>query len=156
MLEFERTRLRNNGRDDLAEKVTRISESLGDGAGYDILSFENDGRERYVEVKTTSLGMHAPFLVSVNEVEFSEQHCEQYWLYRVFNVAKQPTLFVVRGSLRKCCLEPTQFRASVVRTETNDRTEWRGISATSERTSQEQNDGAEQETRASAAVELDQ
>src|SRR5437763_1631203 len=38
-LAFEQGRLRDAGRRDLARKVDWISESMGDGAGYDILSF---------------------------------------------------------------------------------------------------------------------
>ena len=112
VFKFERSRLLMAGRTELADRVTHISETMGDGAGYDILSFEEDGRERYIEVKTTTLGKNAPFLISVNELEFSEQFAAQFYLYRVFNIAEEPSFFVVRGSLKGCRLEPVQFRAS--------------------------------------------
>ena len=41
---FERQRLQQQDRADLARKVKWISEELGDGAGYDILSFDAKGR----------------------------------------------------------------------------------------------------------------
>ena len=43
-----------DSRDDLARKVIWVSEEEGDGAGYDIESFEPDGRPRLIEVKTTN------------------------------------------------------------------------------------------------------
>jgi hypothetical protein len=42
---FERERLQKLDRPDLAKKIQWISEELGDGAGYDILSFDANGRE---------------------------------------------------------------------------------------------------------------
>lgn len=53
-LKHERAQLRSAGRDDLARKVIWVSEEEGDGAGYDIASFETDGRPRLIEVKTTN------------------------------------------------------------------------------------------------------
>ena len=53
VLASEQTRLTSDGRADLADKIRWVSELDGDGAGYDILSFEKDGSERYLEVKTT-------------------------------------------------------------------------------------------------------
>jgi hypothetical protein len=53
VVELERHRLNLAGRDDLAERIRRISELDGDGYGYDVKSFEPDGKERFLEVKTT-------------------------------------------------------------------------------------------------------
>ena len=50
---YERERLKAAQREDLAVKVEWTSEVRGDGAGYDIHSFEPDGRERLIEVKTS-------------------------------------------------------------------------------------------------------
>lgn len=51
-LRFERWRLRQLGAGELAERVEHVSATEGDGLGYDIRSFEHDGCERYIEVKT--------------------------------------------------------------------------------------------------------
>jgi hypothetical protein len=86
---------------------------LGDGLGYDVLSFTDDVKEMYIEVRATNLGITAPFLISINELEFSNEHTEQFYLYRVFNLAQQsPGLFILKGSLREHRLEPIQFRIS--------------------------------------------
>jgi hypothetical protein len=54
--ELERRRLREAGRDDLADRVEWVAETCGDGIGFDVLSFsETDGAEKFVEVKTTGL-----------------------------------------------------------------------------------------------------
>jgi hypothetical protein len=62
---LERRRLEEAGVPKLAKDVVRISETEGDGAGYDVRSFEADGRLRHIEVKTTTFGKVHPFIVSV-------------------------------------------------------------------------------------------
>lgn len=53
VVEWEKKTLRQCGRQDLASQVEHVSETLGDGVGYDILSFDKYGNEKYIEVKTT-------------------------------------------------------------------------------------------------------
>ena len=112
---LERRRLQEHGRADLARKVQWISDTHGDGAGYDILSFDAaDASERFVEVKTTGLGKFFPFYVTRNEVRYSEAFPRQYDLYRVFQFAKSPRVYVLSGALSKVCrLEAVQYRAVV-------------------------------------------
>lgn len=113
-MEVEHRRLWDAGARRLADKIVHVSKTRGDGLGYDILSFENNGQERLIEVKTTRFGQHTPFFVSQNEVEVSEAHASEYALYRVFAFREQPKLFIVPGSLRESLdLQPIQFRASV-------------------------------------------
>ena len=52
VLEVERRQLARLQRSDLACKVRWIAAEVGDGAGYDILSFDPSGRERLIQVKT--------------------------------------------------------------------------------------------------------
>ena len=59
-------------RADLAAKIDWVSERCGDGTGYDIMSFEEDAVTRFIEVKTTNGGSLTPFIISQNELEFSE------------------------------------------------------------------------------------
>lgn len=61
VVQLERSRLLLAGAAKLAEKVEWTSKVKGDGAGYDVLSFENSGKERFIEVKTTGFGREAPF-----------------------------------------------------------------------------------------------
>jgi hypothetical protein len=109
---FEIARLCAADRESLAAKVERVSHTRGDGAGFDILSFETDGRERLVEVKTTRYGRYTPFFLSRNEVRTSDAYSKQYALYRLFQFRKQPKLFVLPGAVRSSCrLDPSVFEA---------------------------------------------
>jgi hypothetical protein len=63
----ERTRLKVEGREDLAKKVRWVSEEDGDGAGYDILSYTAAGAKRLLEIKTTVGSQTTPFYLSENE-----------------------------------------------------------------------------------------
>jgi hypothetical protein len=113
-IEVERRRLLESGRDDLAAKVEWVSQTCGDGVGFDVLSFdEADDGEAWIEVKTTGLGRHFPFLVTANEVRCSEDCPERFRLYRVFDFGRAPRIYVVPGRLpEKFRLEPVAYRAT--------------------------------------------
>lgn len=112
VLGYEGSRLEDECRPDLAAKIDWISERCGDGTGYDILSFESDDMARFIEVKTTNGSQLSPFIVSRNEVEFSEEAEDAFCLYRVFNFAQAPGLFILRGSLTASVhLETLDYRA---------------------------------------------
>ena len=112
VLEFEHERLWKAGEKELANRIEHTAATKGDGLGYDIMSFEPNGRERLIEVKTTRFGIQTPFYATSGEVDFSQEREEEYHLYRLFSFVKQPRLFVLDGSLRKTCsLEATHFSA---------------------------------------------
>lgn len=114
-LEVEHRRLWEAGHRDLAGRIEHVSLTQGDGLGYDILSFETDGRERLIEVKTTSFGAMTPFFASKREVVVSEERAADFSLYRVFKFRELPKVFVLEGSLRQSCvLDPVQFRAQLL------------------------------------------
>lgn len=90
-----------------------MSDTQGDGAGFDILSFNDQTRHRFIEVKTTNGGLASSFLVSHNELEFSKEASEQFYLYRVFQFRDGPRLFMLSGDLTQHVhLKPTDYRAS--------------------------------------------
>lgn len=112
-LEAEHRRLWEAGARDLAERIEHVSATKGDGLGYDIVSFDLDGRERFIEVKTTAFGSMTPFFASAKEVAVSED-LATFQLYRVFKFRENPRIFTLAGSLRQSCiLDAVQFRASV-------------------------------------------
>jgi hypothetical protein len=114
VLGVEHRRLWESGRRDLAEKLDHVSVSRGDGLGYDVLSFELDGRERLIEVKTTAFGAMTPFFASAREVKVSADAGAAFHLYRVFKFRESPRIFTLVGSLHESCrLDPVQFRASL-------------------------------------------
>jgi hypothetical protein len=114
-VELERQRLLGYGRDDLAKKVEWVSDTSGDGLGFDVLSFDEvDESKRLIEVKTTTMGKYFPFFVTSNEVRCSEAMARQYHLYRLFRFSHRPRLYVLHGALSELCrLEPIAFRATV-------------------------------------------
>lgn len=100
VLEVERSRLHAAGRADLTKGVTWISRDLGDGAGYDILSFDPvTGGEKYIEVKTTRGGIKTPFFLSRNEEAFSREQPKAFHLYRVFEYGEKARIFTLRPPL---------------------------------------------------------
>jgi hypothetical protein len=52
VLAFEHARLRKKGSRALAERIEHVARTKGDGLGYDVLSYETNGEERLIEVKT--------------------------------------------------------------------------------------------------------
>ncbi len=112
VLNFERARLIKAGKESLADRIEHTSAQRGDGAGYDILSFEANGKERLVEVKTTKYGKDTPFYLSRNEVRVSQSHAEQYHIYRLFKFARGPGLFILPGAADQTCeLSPENYLA---------------------------------------------
>mgnify|MGYP003381927593 FL=1 len=84
----------------------------GDYEGYDILSFEENGAERLIEVKTTKYGSETPFFVTRNEVQTSERRAIQYQLYRLFAFRQTPRLYALPGAIGTTCqLSATTFLA---------------------------------------------
>jgi hypothetical protein len=112
-LKHERAQLRSAGRDDLARKVIWVSEEEGDGAGYDIASFETDGRPRLIEVKTTNGWERTPFHITRNELAVAEERRSEWCLLRLWNFSREPRAFELRPPLdAHVSLTATAFQAS--------------------------------------------
>jgi hypothetical protein len=110
IIEFEKWRLISAGKAYLSGRIELISQEQGDGAGYDILSRNTDGSDRFIEVKTTKLSKFTPIYVSRNELSFSKANPSNYFLYRVFQYGSTPKLFTKNGPLDAAChLEPLQY-----------------------------------------------
>lgn len=100
----EQAILRSVGRADLASKIRWVSEEDGDGSGYDIRSWNPDGTERLIEVKTTTGHKATPFLLSENERAFSEERPDAFRLARIYDFAGQPRAFELSPPLDKAVL----------------------------------------------------
>lgn len=110
---FERQRLQQLDRPDLAKKVKWISEELGDGAGYDILSFDAKGKERLLEVKTTVGADVTPFYITTNELSVAAERPDAFRLCRVFDFTEHPRMFELVPPLEKFVhLSPLSYKAS--------------------------------------------
>lgn len=103
VLDLEARRLHAAGKKTLSNRIEHVAVTQGDGLGYDVLSFEEDGSERLIEVKTTAFGELTPFFVSRNELERSKADAERYRLYRLFNFRERPRAFDLRGAIAGHC-----------------------------------------------------
>ncbi len=109
----ERSRLASEGRDDLARRVRWVSQEEGDGAGYDILSFDAGGHERLLEVKTTTGYQLTPFYISENERSLSEERPDTFRLVRVYDFIRRPRAFeLVPPLTNSVLLRPVTHRAT--------------------------------------------
>jgi hypothetical protein len=102
-INYERARLIHAGRESLAGRIEHTAVVRGDCEGYDILSFEESGAERLIEVKTTKYGLETPFFVTRNEVATSEARAGQYHLYRLFEFRSSPRLYTLPGAIGATC-----------------------------------------------------
>ncbi|MFM2024837.1 MAG: hypothetical protein RLZZ56_850 [Actinomycetota bacterium] len=68
VLESEKAYLNSIGRVDLSERVSQVS-LVDDSAGYDVLSFSEDGSEKHIEVKSVGAGQgNCSIFISKNEI----------------------------------------------------------------------------------------
>lgn len=112
--ELESRRLHAAGKLALSRRIEHVSATRGDGLGYDVLSYEENGCERLIEVKTTAFGNLTPFFISRNELARSESDSDRYHLYRLFDFRDRPRLFSLPGEVAKhCCLNPVTFFAQL-------------------------------------------
>jgi len=115
VFDYEQWSLHQAGKPELATKVEWVSRDRGDGAGYDILSYDVNGQEKYVEVKSTTMGIKAPIFFTRNELEFSKTHASKFWLYRLYNLFGTPKMFVRKGSIDSMCkVVPVSYKGYFV------------------------------------------
>jgi hypothetical protein len=111
VIKYEKWTLINAGKENLADKIEWISREIGDYAGFDILSRNLNGTDKYIEVKTTKLGKESPFFFSSHELQFSLKKASDYHLYRLFNAKNNVKLFTKKGALNTICRSvPIMFK----------------------------------------------
>lgn len=103
ILNYERARLIAAGKEYLASKIEHTAKVRGDYEGYDVLSFDDSGIERLIEVKTTKYGIGTPFFVSRNEVATSERRAPLYYVYRLYSFRAAPRLYELPGAISRSC-----------------------------------------------------
>ncbi len=118
VLEFERNRLMELGRLDLADKITWISQR-SDAFGYDIESFDEideKWQKIQIEVKSTESRVDREFPVTLKEVNTSIEKRKTYFVYRVYDIASiSPKLYRVKGAIEDHFeLNPITFMARYV------------------------------------------
>lgn len=95
VVDLEKKRLIGANRSDLALNVRWVSNEDGDGAGYDISSFDPSGRPQLIEVKTTNGSCRTPFFLSRNEHHVAKHRSSEWLIYRVHLFATTPRIFTI-------------------------------------------------------------
>jgi hypothetical protein len=110
---FERRRLERAGRDDLAKDVRWVSDLDGDGFGYDVQSFETDGEQRLLEIKTTCGNERTPFWMTRRECDVAAEQGDIYRIRRVFHFRNEVKMFDIAPPLEsRLLLTPATFMAA--------------------------------------------
>ncbi len=114
--DWEKERLKKEQREDLAKKVFWESEENGNGAGYDIKSFEKRNGEYveiYIEVKGTNKSVNQAFDISINEIEASNEYGDRYFIYRLGEIYSDvPKFYKINGKIEENFeLEAVNFKA---------------------------------------------
>ena len=109
-----RSRVDSSFKGYLAGKVAWVSQEVGDGLGYDIESFADDGSPIFIEVKTTKGPIDTPFFLSENERCVAAEKGSVFRLYRLFGFGNDPRIYSVSGPFdERLVLEPVSYRARV-------------------------------------------
>jgi hypothetical protein len=113
----EKKTLIEGNREDLAEKIIHTSVIEGDGAGYDIKSYTLSGEEKFIEVKTTSMGGGTAFFITSKELSRSQDNANNYYLYRIYEFEERLNsgkCYILRGNLLNHLeLIPNKFLAVI-------------------------------------------
>jgi hypothetical protein len=83
-----------------SKKVEHVSITQNDMAGYDILSFDEDGNKMLIEVKSTKGGINTPFYLTAYELEYLNSHKDNYYIYRLYNInvrKKTADCYIIKG-----------------------------------------------------------
>lgn len=113
VLQYEQEKLKSLG---ISKQPEQKSKSEGDGLGYDILSYNENGKEIFIEVKTTVRNYDTPFFITRNELERSKQENEHFFLYRLYDfddTNNKANYYQRQGDLTELCINPILYRASV-------------------------------------------
>lgn len=102
------------GRKDLSDKVKFVSKE-NDRAGYDISSFDKDGNEIYIEVKSTvSNPKNINFIITQNEYQQSLLK-DNYFIYLVYEVeTNYPKIHILKKEiLLEEYMKPILYRVGI-------------------------------------------
>lgn len=99
--EHELKEVRKMGKNSPEEYVKHVA-LKEDGLGYDIESIDKNGNVKYIEVKGTSNTSNVDFPITAAEVEFSKQHADYFYIYRVYDLASSnPKCIIIEGSVEE-------------------------------------------------------
>ena len=86
--------LKRGGRMDLAKQVIKQYEDTSSFPGYDIKSFNLDGSEIFIEVKSSASLKKNNFEITSNEINAAKKYKDKYFIYRVVNAKVNPKISI--------------------------------------------------------------
>lgn len=94
VLANEIDKARNGGlSEELVSQIRRVSLE-SDDYGFDILSFDQNGKEHYIEVKTTKASSNSlMFVLTQNELDHARKYGSAYSIVMVFDVEQNPRIW---------------------------------------------------------------
>lgn len=124
VVELEKRRLIEAGRKDLADKIDHIAQR-DDSAGFDISSFDKNGKQRPIEVKATeSANLTQGFFISDNELQKAKT-LPNYHVYVVFSaLSSSPKILPLKKpdfTGKEFILHAASYRATPVPAKRNSR-----------------------------------
>lgn len=97
-------------------KLVRIAKP---GEGFDVYSFDKNGKEKFIEVKTTSGDWKNRFYLTRHEIKFMRKNTSKYSLYRVYNFDEENNsgeYFELTGGIEeRLIMDPTQFEVVIMK-----------------------------------------
>jgi Domain of unknown function (DUF3883)/ABC transporter substrate binding protein len=85
----------------------------GDGYGYDVQSFETNGQQRLLEIKTTCGNERTPFWMTKRECDVAAEKGDIYRVRRVFHFRNEVKMFDIPPPLEaRLLLTPATFMAA--------------------------------------------
>ncbi|NVK65164.1 MAG: DUF3883 domain-containing protein [Flavobacteriales bacterium] len=109
VLDYEKKKLSEKGLYNFVDKVKIVK----DGNGYDIKSFDENGNDIFIEVKTTQGNSKTPFYLSLNEKLFFEKERDKYFIYRLYNFDSERNyadFFIIVDINKRLLFQPTEYR----------------------------------------------
>ena len=113
---FEKNKLIKNGKEQLAKKIIKQYKDSSFFPGYDIKSFDLEGNEIYIEVKSTKNKKKSYFEISENEINAAKKYKTQFHIYHVTNALVNPRITrVIKDPLsyqkkNQIVVEPMMYR----------------------------------------------
>lgn len=115
ILQYEKDRLNNLGLNNLAENVS-IAEN--DAIGYDIISFDDNGNEIHIEVKTNSGNSDKLMEFYLTENEFNKMiEDPTYNIYYLYSIKNKPKLHIINKDIlmqeKEVYLKPVLYKIAI-------------------------------------------
>ena len=110
VIQYEKNFLASLGFHAFADKVCKQK----DGKGYDVLSYNSKGEEKYIEVKTTRGNALTPFDYTINEYLFASKHEGNYFIYRLYNYDEESNtadFFIIEDPVNGLLFQPILFKS---------------------------------------------